>query len=128
MIYVELLRDVVKQIVNHPETWDQTVFHSSCGTAHCVAGWAAVMEGKFRYSEISNCGFFTTGQKLLGLTDLQAHFLFAGCATLDEIVWFLEKAEECPEGNFEVSETAYLRDRAQAPKPVETEELVLCEV
>jgi uncharacterized protein YjbI with pentapeptide repeats len=36
---------VLRQITEHPETWDQEVWHSDCGTAHCCAGWAVVLAG-----------------------------------------------------------------------------------
>jgi hypothetical protein len=41
-----LARLVLKQIKDHPETWDQRVCHSGCGTKHCVAGWAIVLAGE----------------------------------------------------------------------------------
>lgn len=41
----ERFRQVLEQIENHPETWDQTDWHSDCGTAHCFAGWAQILSG-----------------------------------------------------------------------------------
>src|SRR5688572_1745000 len=35
---------VLDQITTFPETHDQTEYASKCGTAHCVAGWAAVVQ------------------------------------------------------------------------------------
>lgn len=40
-----LLTKVVSHIIAHPESWDQTVYANTCGTAFCVAGHAAVMVG-----------------------------------------------------------------------------------
>jgi uncharacterized protein YjbI with pentapeptide repeats len=34
---------VLAQIKAHPETHDQSEWHSDCGTKHCVAGWACVL-------------------------------------------------------------------------------------
>ncbi len=39
------LLEIVGRIYQRPETWDQTVYHSACGTAHCVAGHAQVDSG-----------------------------------------------------------------------------------
>lgn len=36
---------ILEQIVAHPETHDQYTWHSSCGTKHCVAGWATALSG-----------------------------------------------------------------------------------
>ncbi|MFE7797035.1 hypothetical protein [Nocardia sp. NPDC057440] len=40
-----LMVDVLRQIIDHPETWDQTVWVTHCGTKACVAGWAAQLGG-----------------------------------------------------------------------------------
>jgi hypothetical protein len=36
---------VLWQITNRPETWKQDEWHSTCGTKHCVAGWAVQLDG-----------------------------------------------------------------------------------
>jgi hypothetical protein len=36
---------IVTQIEAHPETHDQGTWHSSCGTKHCVAGFATHLSG-----------------------------------------------------------------------------------
>lgn len=36
----ELMQKTMDQILLHPETWNQSVWHSDCGTSHCFAGWA----------------------------------------------------------------------------------------
>ena len=36
---------IVAQIAAHPETHDQTTWHSACGTKHCVAGFATHLSG-----------------------------------------------------------------------------------
>ena len=47
----ELPRKIVAQIEAHPETWDQGSWHSSCGTKHCIAGWAVQLTPQGRYIE-----------------------------------------------------------------------------
>ncbi len=36
---------IVAQIAAHPETHDQTTWHSACGTKHCIAGFATHLSG-----------------------------------------------------------------------------------
>ncbi len=36
---------IVAQIAAHPETHDQTTWHSACGTKHCIAGLATHLSG-----------------------------------------------------------------------------------
>jgi hypothetical protein len=36
---------ILAQVTHRPETWDQTTWHSPCGTKHCIAGWACVLSG-----------------------------------------------------------------------------------
>ena len=38
-------KKVLDQIEQHPETWDQDIWHSPCGTQHCFAGWAEILAG-----------------------------------------------------------------------------------
>jgi hypothetical protein len=38
-----LAANVLIQIQAHPEEWDQSVWHSDCNTAHCVAGWTVTL-------------------------------------------------------------------------------------
>ena len=47
----ELPRKIVAQIEAHPDTWDQGTWHSSCGTKHCIAGWAVQLTPQGRYIE-----------------------------------------------------------------------------
>lgn len=63
---VLLRRAVHEQISIHPETHDQSNWHSSCGTTHCVAGWAVVKSGALgRYLE-QQLGIQTAAHLLLG--------------------------------------------------------------
>lgn len=36
---IELLRKTKVSILDNPEYFDMDVFHSLCGTIHCIAGW-----------------------------------------------------------------------------------------
>jgi uncharacterized protein YjbI with pentapeptide repeats len=47
----ELPRKIVAQVEAHPETWDQGTWHSTCGTKHCIAGWAVQLTPQGRYIE-----------------------------------------------------------------------------
>jgi hypothetical protein len=45
---IELLREIAKVIQLRPEEFDMREFNStnhSCGTVHCIGGWAAVLSG-----------------------------------------------------------------------------------
>jgi hypothetical protein len=90
----ELLRQVVNQIIKHPETWDQSNWH--CGSSHCVGGWAQVMGGR----EPDAARVFEDARKLLGLSEGQASWLFYGGRTFEEIYCFaaqrLEKSCALP--------------------------------
>jgi hypothetical protein len=46
-VNITLLRRTLSQIETHPELWDQADWRNetSCGTSHCFAGWAAVLNG-----------------------------------------------------------------------------------
>jgi|GEM_PF-6564746 len=79
----ELLRAVVNQILAHPETWDQSDYHSECGTTHCVAGWAQVLGGL----PATGAAYFDA-KRLLGLTKTEADQLFDPKTKLREIYDF----------------------------------------
>lgn len=44
---VDLMLEIREQITSHPETHDQNVwgYQDSCGTTHCIAGWASALTG-----------------------------------------------------------------------------------
>jgi hypothetical protein len=44
-IVPDLDRKILDQLDSHPESFDMSRWHNSCGTAHCEAGWAVVMAG-----------------------------------------------------------------------------------
>jgi acetyltransferase-like isoleucine patch superfamily enzyme len=56
---------VLRQIVDHPETYDQGVWHSECGTQHCAAGWAVVLAGDAGRALESRVGTRAAAEMLL---------------------------------------------------------------
>ena len=69
--------------------WDQGDFIATthCGTAHCIGGWAIVIDGKHakkleRWNELAKYGYrfspWRTAQRLLGITPTESHVLFSG--------------------------------------------------
>ncbi len=79
-----LMKAVINQIIDHPETWDQGQDHSDCGTKHCILGWAQVLSGKKELGSDS----FTEAKVALGLNDDQAEFLWDSNRSWDEIYDF----------------------------------------
>lgn len=68
----ELMRAVINKIIESPESWDQTCWHSPCKTKHCIAGWAQILGGgepKGHRAQIE-------AQEFLGLTKEEANDLF----------------------------------------------------
>lgn len=68
--------------------WNQSDFYleSTCGTAHCIGGWAIVIDGKYaekleRWNELAKYGYrfspWRTAQRLLGITPTESHELFS---------------------------------------------------
>lgn len=77
-----LLRAVLKQIDDHPETWNQQ--RLACRTTCCIAGHAVVMRGhdlkigmygSAYYTVDDNC-IWDLGALELGLTEDEAYSLF----------------------------------------------------
>lgn len=109
MFNSELAHKVLDQIALHPELHNQAVWakKTSCGTAHCFAGWAVqiarvepliVDEIFFRFQNKSG-NFISIGQeaeRLLGITSSEADVLFAGdnyFEDLREMVEILDSGE-----------------------------------
>jgi hypothetical protein len=87
----ELLRQVVNHIIEHPEEWSQGVWHSSCGTYHCVAGHAEILGGRVTdpYSIAADSNsIHKNAANLLGLSPESATWLFSSRRTLFEIYRF----------------------------------------
>ena len=83
----DLLVAVVNHILQHPETWNQGVYHSRCGTRHCVAGWAQIMGGRDANKDTAH----EDAEGLLGLSQGQAAYLFSIFRSLREIRKFAVK-------------------------------------
>lgn len=78
-INTKLMRKVARTIRDNPKRYDQTVYcdtHSSCGTAHCIAGWACTIKN-YNAGDWYNPGdWFGAAAKFLGLPDWKAYYLF----------------------------------------------------
>jgi hypothetical protein len=93
---LDLLRRVLKQIDEHPETWDQRAWASKggCGTAFCVGGWASYLAG---YKPKINPGWTTAWETVddeeiedvarreLSLSYEEAFYLFDSKNTRDDL-------------------------------------------
>lgn len=81
----ELLITALAQIVEHPETWDQTVYVNECGTAFCVAGWVAHLKG-YSADEIKEMlNPETIAEQLLGLPRYAGSDLFSDHNSLNTV-------------------------------------------
>lgn len=108
-INAPLLRKVLDHITAHPEEWDQTDWASmtSCGTACCVAGHAAVMTGHtpdfrgYGSTHVTSDGRYIcdVAREELRLEHWQADDLFAVCYTLKDL-WRI--ASEFTDGEIEI--------------------------
>lgn len=74
---------VIDQITQHPETWDQEVWH--CGSTHCVAGWAQVMSGNAEDELTAS----EDARTYLELARHEAQYVFSPERTLEELNDFL---------------------------------------
>ena len=75
---------VAAQIAEHPETHDQTTWHSPCGTKHCVAGWTVILAGEA--GKALEERFETSSAATLLLRGLPRLPSFAGDADRDDIL------------------------------------------
>lgn len=115
-INFEMLDRAIAKIEQDPESWDQAVYHSLCGTAHCIAGHVQILElqdlgvSEFIYQSLEqnyNRPTFTkingeiasaAAQRILRITDYQTAKLFYAENTLGDIKrirdrWFLESSK-----------------------------------
>jgi hypothetical protein len=109
------------QLIDHPETHDQAIYVSPCGTNKCFAGWTVVLEGyafaeDFRghiidyvqlpHDQLRSVHSFAV--ELLGLADDDDEYasnvddLFGGGNTLWDIItllcnWAEQDGEQIPE-------------------------------
>lgn len=107
----DLLMQVREKIVNEPEKHHQGSYAIArsdprkgvdCGTAHCVAGWAAVLDGQqLKWDDggdLWDASLLADGtmisvhaQAALGLTYGEQSQLFAGSNTRPEVLAMLDK-------------------------------------
>ncbi len=83
---LELLKAAINQIIAHPATWEQSTWHSDCGTRHCLAGWCQILGGRV----MSSAEAEHDARDMLQLSNLAATWLFAGYRTLPEIYDFTQ--------------------------------------
>lgn len=82
---MKLLKRVLAKIDEHPELHDQRAYatKTACGTAHCIAGWIAVLTG--HKPDVKHGGIVTVGGRSVrilatekaGLTHDEAGELFS---------------------------------------------------
>jgi uncharacterized protein YjbI with pentapeptide repeats len=83
-----LAKRVLQQITEHPESWDQKVWH--CRTRHCIAGWAVVLAGEIGKAAEDRLGTEMAAAMLLGTP---SHKFFApDYAALE---WLMGLASPC---------------------------------
>ena len=77
---------VCRQIIQHPETWDQNHWH--CGTTHCFGGWCQIAAGgRFTYD---SGAVRADATKWVG-KDLPDN-IFRWNNTITDILWYLFQA------------------------------------
>jgi hypothetical protein len=62
----ELLKEVARHALAHPDNLDMRAWHSDCGTAHCIAGWAVHLAGARGYALEARFDAAAAGFLLLG--------------------------------------------------------------
>lgn len=79
----ELARAAINQILENPESWDQTEFH--CGTSHCFGGWCQILSGNAKSRNV-------LGElpELLGITQAEASWVCYGDRLITEIHGFVD--------------------------------------
>lgn len=100
MINTELLEQTMRHIIDHPETHNQGIWVSECGTTACFAGWACLlseMHSVIKWKNFNGIGdalwisnydtmnTYDAATKILGLNGLEADRLFYTGNTVDDI-------------------------------------------
>lgn len=112
---VDLLMQVREKIVNEPEKHNQGSWATAqsdpreggdCGTAYCVAGWAAVLDGQELDWQCGSIGWMaswlagmdraidTHARIVLGLTENEAFRLFLAENRRDDVLDMLDRLIE----------------------------------
>lgn len=87
-MHVENFRRVLDAINDYPEGYDQSCWHSECGTTHCFAGWAQILAGKEPNARTAR----RDARVFLQLTSIEADYLFDPDRQLYEIQESFEDA------------------------------------
>jgi hypothetical protein len=91
------LQAILDFIRQNPDRWDQTQWHSPCGSSHCLAGHAQLAAGLPADNYLARA----EAKAYLGLEHEEAEWLFAGERTLSQ----LERA--CRTGQCLIYDEAY---------------------
>lgn len=75
----------VNEILEHPDSWDQRFFHTTCGTRHCMAGHMQ----KIATGRCDGLVAEFDATHLGGLTEEEAEYLFGTGRSLYEIWKFV---------------------------------------
>lgn len=76
-----LYQCVLDQIKAHPESWDQSCYHTLCGTKHCFAGWAEILAG-YSVPNFDNRLTAARVKEALELTVAERNYLFDAYRTI----------------------------------------------
>ena len=82
------LAEQINLILTNPDSWDRELYHSACGTKHCIAGHGQIASGK--PMSIPTCK--ADAQAWYGLTSEDAGWLFYPLRTLTELYEFAKAA------------------------------------
>jgi hypothetical protein len=84
------LRAVASHVLAHPQNLQMRIWHSECGTTHCLAGWAIRQAGTLGKVLEELHGPYMAGLLLLG-ANAAAHFYDSNN---DAIAWLQSVAQE----------------------------------
>ena len=82
------LAEQVNRILSNPDSWNQEIYHSDCGTKHCIAGHGQIAAGK--PMSINTCR--DDAREWYGLTGEDSEWLFRHDRTLTELYEFARLA------------------------------------
>lgn len=97
----ERLVTILEHIKARPWTYDQTTYHSECGSKHCIAGFAELAFDRttpnLRVTPPGDINhIFSKAKYYLKLTVRQATYLFHCSRTMEQIEAFVENGGEVP--------------------------------
>ena len=87
----ERLGEIIGIITKWPERYDQTLWHRSCGTAHCIAGWCEIIAtGKEWSWDTPEFSLPDKAQEYLDINEDERYWLFCIERSLQDIKNFWE--------------------------------------